>query len=66
MLEVQKSFAPIETDNGNGTWTIEYQDDGSGGFSDASIRSDNPTEVDTSSETIEFALNSNGNFLHGW
>ena len=65
LLEVQKSFAPIETDNGNGTWTIEYQEDGSGGFSDASIRSDNPTEVDTSSETIEFALNANGSKQRG-
>ncbi|HJM66084.1 MAG TPA: hypothetical protein QF555_00870 [Candidatus Thalassarchaeaceae archaeon] len=53
-LDFQKSYAPIEIDNGNGTWTIQYQDDGTGGFSDASIRSDLPTQVNTSSETITF------------
>ena len=53
--EIQDYYAPLEIDNGNGTWTLQYQDDGSGGFFDAAIKSNDPTLINTSSSLIEIS-----------
>ena len=55
LREIREFYAPVEIDNGNGTWTLQYQDDGSGGFSDAVISSANPSMVDTTSSIIEIS-----------
>ena len=41
-----------QADNGNGTWTVEIVDDQTGGFDDAVIRSDSPTEINTTAAVI--------------
>ena len=35
-----------------GTWTVEIVDDQTGGFDDAVIRSDSPTEINTTAAVI--------------
>ncbi len=55
LTEISEFYAPVEIDNGNGTWTLQYQDDGSGGFTDAVISSENPTDVNTTSSIIEIS-----------
>ena len=55
LREIREFYTPVEIDNGNGTWTLQYQDDGSGGFSDAVISSANPSMVDTTSSIIEIS-----------
>ncbi len=51
--DFREFYAPVEIDNGNGTWTLQYQDDGSGGFTDAVISSASPSMLDTTSSIIE-------------
>ena len=55
LREIREFYSPVEIDNGNGTWTLQYQDDGSGGFSDAVITSASPSVVDTTSTIIEIS-----------
>ena len=55
LQEITEFYTPVEIDNGNGTWTLQYQDDGSGGFTDAAISSATPSMVDTTSSIIEIS-----------
>ena len=55
LREINEFYTPVEIDNGNGTWTLQYQDDGSGGFSDAVINSASPSVVDTTSTILEIS-----------
>ena len=37
LQDIREFYTPVEIDNGNGTWTLQYQGDSSGGFTDAVI-----------------------------
>ena len=57
-LDIPMKFhAYQQADNGNGTWTVEIVDDQTGGFDDAVIRSDNPTEINTTAAVIPLGYN---------
>ena len=58
-LDVPTEFhAYQQVDNGNGTWTVEIVDDQTGGFDDGVIRSDRPTEINTTAAVIPLGSDS--------
>ena len=64
LQDITEFYTPVEIDNGNGTWTLQYQDDGSGGFTDAAISSINPSMVDTASSIIEISSDPQNCWFH--